>query len=294
MHADVVPTFAACCLAGLLLAASAAPMPQRQSASSASPRHVIIGDSADERAIDAYAVGNGPHGVLILGGIHGGYEANTSWLVWELLAYFEAEPTTVPDALTLWFVPAVNPDGLARGTRELANGIDPNRNWPTLDWSADTFGPGAVLLLGGGGAEPLSESETLALATWIEWTSPVVIVSYHSAAGLVMGGPIASWTGLLGAYQSATGYAAGNWTAYPVTGDFAQWAEARGIPSIEVELTDHVNPEVERNLAGLQAMLELLDWLLGGGGDAEPSGQDGRSRPYDERVLVSLLRVGGL
>ena len=34
-----------------------------------------------------------------------------------------------------------------------------------------------------------------------------------------------------------------------MTGDFAQWSEALGTPTIEVELTDHVDPEVERNLA---------------------------------------------
>jgi protein MpaA len=225
-----VPSLLACCLAGLLLATSA------------EPRHAVIGFSAEDRSIDAYALRKGPHALMILGGIHGGTETNTAWLVWELLAYFEAQPEAVPESVTLWFIPAVNPDGISNGTRGLANGVDPNRNWPTADWAADTFAPGAILRYGGGGTEPLSEPETTALAVFIEYVQPVAIVTYHSAAGVAMGGPIASESGLLQAYLDAAAYAAHDWVAYPVTGDFAQWAEAHGIPTIEVELTEPCRP----------------------------------------------------
>jgi protein MpaA len=245
-----VSILAACCLAGLLLVAA----PE--------PRHTIIGYSAQGRSIDAYAVGHGPHAVLILGGIHGGLESNTTWLVWELLAYFEVRPEAVPEQLTLLFVPVVNPDGLSTGTRGLANGVDPNRNWPTWDWVPDTFAPGGLMLFGGGGQLPLSEPETSVLAAWIDHVQQVTIISYHSAAGQVMGGPVANATGLLHAYLDATGYWGHDWIAYPVTGDFAQWSEGLGTPTIEVELTDHVDPEVERNLGGVLAVLDLLAALL--------------------------------
>jgi hypothetical protein len=200
--------------------------------------------------------------VLILGGIHGGRESNTAWLVWELLGYLQAQPMAVPDSVTVWFVPVVNPDGIENGTRELANGVDPNRNWPTLDWAPDTFAPGAILRYGGGGRQPLSEPETAALAVWIEHIQPVTIITYHSAAGLGMGGPVAVGSGLLQAYLDATAYAAHEWVAYPVTGDFAQWSEALGIPTIEVELSTHSDPEFDRNLAGVLSVLEALGSML--------------------------------
>src|SRR5215813_13140433 len=99
------------------------------------------GSSAEGRAIEAYRLGHGPLTVVIVGGIHGAYEINTSWLVWEFLHAFEDDPEAVPDNLTLVFVPEANPDGLANETRLLADGVDLNRNWPTSDWAADTFEP---------------------------------------------------------------------------------------------------------------------------------------------------------
>ncbi len=86
-----------------------------------------------------------------------------------------------------------------------------------------------------------------------------MIVSYHSAAGLVTGGPRARALGLEALYASTAGYASGDWTAYPVTGDFAQWAEQQqGIPTIEVELPDHANTDLEANLAAVRAVLQRL------------------------------------
>jgi hypothetical protein len=233
------------------------------------PRQVQIGVSAEERPIHTYAIGRGPHAVLVLGGIHGGSESNTVWLVWEMLDYFYNQPEAIPESVTLWFIPMANPDGVANGTRWLANGVDPNRNWPTEDWSPDTFAPG-LHVQGGGGPEPLSEPETAAVARWIEHLQPVAILAYHSAAGLIMGGSGGFETGLVDAYFAASGYAVHDWVAYPVTGDFGKWAEGQGIPTLEVELTDHVDPEIDRNLAGIQAVLHAVAIILA----ADPSYSD--------------------
>ena len=162
-------------------------------------------------------------------------------------------------AFGLTFLSAANPDGLANQTRMLANGVDPNRNWPTADWSVDTYVSGPTLVPGGGGPFPLSEPETQALAALVTQLRPALIVSYHSAAGLVSGGPSARAMGLEALYASAAGYAIGDWTAYPVTGDFAQWAEQRqGIPTIEVELPGHDHTDLEANLAAVRALLWQL------------------------------------
>jgi hypothetical protein len=222
------------------------------------PRQVPLGRSAEGRPIDAYTVGEGPMAVIIVGGIHGAVELNSSALVWELLDVFAADPQALPAGLQLVFVPEANPDGIADGTRELADGVDANRNWPTADWAPSTYGPGGSWLPDGGGDEPLSEPETIALAQLIARVQPIAVLSYHSAAGIAMGGPAAERSGLLEAYASASGYPSRTFLAYPVTGDFAQWLDEQDIPTVEVELTDHWLSELERNLAGVEAVVDRI------------------------------------
>jgi murein peptide amidase A len=225
----------------------------------------VIGHSAEGRAIRAYTLGNGTSNVAIVGGLHGAPEANSADLVWQVLQYYAGDTEAIPSDLKLLFLPEANPDGLADGTRELADGIDANRNWPTADWSPTSYGPGGELFPGGGGDQPLSEPETIALAEWIDRDKPVAVLSYHSAGGFVMGGPTALGEGLVDAYVNQTQpYAYRDWAFYPVTGDFAQWCEEQGIPVVEVELWDHVNADFDRNLAGVQAVLDTLESIVSG------------------------------
>jgi hypothetical protein len=78
-----------------------------------------------------------------------------------------------------------------------------------------------------------------------------------------MGGPSALGSGLVDAYLSAAdGYVYSDWGLYPVTGDFAQWLEEQGIATVEAELVDHLNPDFERNQAGVQAVLDTIDSAL--------------------------------
>ena len=233
---------AGCCLLGALLAQGTAPV------------QVRVGYSREGRPIEGYSLGNGPATAVIVGGIHGRPELNSSDLVWQLLEYFGSDPSALSPGLKLLFVPEANPDGLADGIRELADGVDPNRNFPTHDWLPGTFGPGKWLPDGGGDG-PLSEPETVALANLIQRIHPVAVLSYHSAAGIAMGGATADRTGMLAAYADNSGYPARPFVAYPVTGDFAQWCDDIGIPTVEVELSDHFDPEFDRNLAGAEAAL---------------------------------------
>jgi hypothetical protein len=222
----------------------------------------VIGYSAEGRPIAAYQLGGGAHSVLIVGGIDGASESNTTALVDQLLARLQDEPDLLRAGFVLLFVPAVNPDGLSDGTRMLADGVDANRNWPTADWVPDTYVAGPNQIRGGGGPFPFSEPETRALAEFVERVQPSLIVSYHSRAALVMAGPAARALDLDLVYASVTGYAWGDWTAYPVTGDFAQWAEDQGIPTLEIELPDHTSTDFEANFAALGALLAELQPLV--------------------------------
>jgi protein MpaA len=214
-----------------------------------------IGTSQAGRPLSIYQLGTGPHAVIVVGGIDGGTEGNTTALVEQLIDTLAGQPSLVPSELTLLFVPAANPDGVASGVRWLNDGVDENRNWPTADWATDTYVSGPTFIAGGGGTAPFSEPETRDLAAFVQQVRPEMIVSYHSAAGLVMSGPAAQRLGLDALYANVVGYPAGVWTAYPVTGDFAQWAEDRGIPTIEIELPDHSTTDFDDNLGAFEAVL---------------------------------------
>ncbi len=78
---------------------------------------VRVGYSREGRPIEGYILGSGPATAVIVGGIHGRLEIDSSDLVWQLLAYFESDLSAVPPGLKLLFVPEANPDGMAAGWR---------------------------------------------------------------------------------------------------------------------------------------------------------------------------------
>jgi protein MpaA len=218
----------------------------------------VIGFSSQGRPLTVYQLGTGLRSVLVVGGIDGGTESNTTGLVDQLLERLPDAPDLLHAGFVLLLLPAINPDGLASGTRMLADGVDANRNWPTADWTPDTYVAGPTLIPGGGGAYPWSEPETRALAAYVQRVRPSLIVSYHSAAALVMAGPAARAIGLDRLYAGIAGYAWGDWVAYPVTGDFAQWTENQGIPTVEVELPDHTSTDFDANFSAFQAVLGAM------------------------------------
>lgn len=237
---------------------TASPTPPPPPTPSVLPGTEVIGYSREGRPLLAFRVGSGRRTVLLVGGIHAGTEVNAAALVQQMLDQAQTTPDVWSADVALEILPLANPDGYADGTRELASGVDANRNWPTADWAPDTYeaGPyGPLMLAGGGGPSPLSEPETAALASFVLRLHPAAVVSYHSAASLVMGGPAAHARGLDEAYAQATGYRVGDWAAYPVTGDFAQWAEDQGIPTVEIELPDHRSTDFEANWNGLLNLL---------------------------------------
>jgi hypothetical protein len=229
----------------------------------------IIGVSSAGRPLTVYQLGAGPHSVLVVGGIDGGTESNTTALVDQLLQRLLDAPDLVHAGFVLLLLPAINPDGLVTGSRMLVDGVDANRNWPTGDWSPDTYVAGPTLIRGGGGPYPWSEPETRALAAYVQNVRPSLIVSYHSAAALVMAGPAARGLGLDRLYANITGYDRGDWVAYPVTGDFAQWSEDQGIPTVEIELPDHSTTDFEANYTAFMALIGAMRVQVGASGTGE-------------------------
>lgn len=127
-----------------------------------------FGTSVQGRPIRALTLGHGPRRVLFVGGIHGD-ETEGAYATSQLPAAFEA--AGLADAVTLVIVEDVNPDGRAAGTRENANGVDVNRNFP-----ATNFDPS-------NGGEPLSQPESRALKEIFERTDPALVLVMHSWNG---------------------------------------------------------------------------------------------------------------
>lgn len=229
------------------------------------PRHfeTVIGYSAGGNAITARRFGEGSRIVLLVGGIHGGWEANTVTLVDELISHFEANPSDILPNSSIILIRLANPDGLPHGRtpqgRFNANGVDLNRNWG-CGWSPDAVWRNAPV---NAGAQPFSEPETQALSTYIMSIRPSVALFYHSAAGGVFSGGCEGSThsqemaAILG---EATGYSYGQpFSAYPVTGTAPAWIDSLGIPSADVELFTTNESEFNRNLRGIMALQQWLD-----------------------------------
>jgi protein MpaA len=87
-------------------------------------RRVLLGRSANGRPIVAVELGDrrAPTALLVVGCIHGNEPAGAG-----VARLLEAQP---PTGVHVWVVESLNPDGVAAGTRENAQGVDLNRNFP--------------------------------------------------------------------------------------------------------------------------------------------------------------------
>ena len=117
--------------------------------------------------------------VLVTGSIHGTEPAG-------LAVIRRLRRLTPPAGVQVWTVRTVNPDGLERGTRQNAHGVDLNRNFPQR-WRGggqpfDGYYPGP---------SRASEPETRALMRLVRTIQPSVSIHYHQDFGLVnlTGGP---------------------------------------------------------------------------------------------------------
>ena len=234
----------------------------------AEPRESSIGTSQAGSPLELYTLGRGPKRVLIVGGQHGGPEANTVQLVQGLLDYFSSTPEELPAGIELDVLLVANPDGLAGGSRQFQSGVDPNRNWGGSDWRANAYDSNAVFRVGLGGPEPFSEVETQALADWILVNRPAFTVNYHSAGGFMFGPRDGPAGDLASVYAQASGYTwpggggGGGGTRSPLpyqaSGSMNRWMGENGFAALLVELSTPRATEIERNLGGLKAALAVL------------------------------------
>jgi g-D-glutamyl-meso-diaminopimelate peptidase len=237
----------------------------------------VIGTSAHGHSLESFRIGDGRHDVIVVGAIHGGYEWNTALLAYRFLTYFSVYPEKIPDNVSLHLIPIANPDGVVAVTgksgpfmavdvsgdttvgRLNGNGIDLNRNWG-CQWSPVGWWRETSV---SAGSRPFSEPETKALREYLIKIEPEVVIWLHSAAGLVIPG---NCEGIYHAPSEKAallygGYPLGEFDAYQVTGDAADWFAQHKIASFTVELSDHQGLEFAQNLAGLTSLMAGIEAL---------------------------------
>ncbi len=232
----------------------------------ATSTRTVIGTSVEARPIEAYTFGTGETDLLFVGGIHGGYEANTVRLAEAMIEEFQSNSSVIPDSVTVHIIPNLNPDGYAvvstasaQARRFNANDVDLNRNFGCR-WKPESTWRSAVV---SAGSAPFSEPEAAALRDYVAMVKPNAAVFWHSIGNAVFtsecgNGVLGATQLLMNTYASAANYeAAGLWTAYPVTGDAEGWLASIGIPAVTVELELRESIEWDRNWAGVLATLEL-------------------------------------
>ena len=236
----------------------------------------VMGFSAGGRPLTKYQFGSGPKQIVLVGGIHGGYEWNSILLAYQMIDYFTQNPGKIPDGVTLHIIPSANPDGQFETVgkngpfsledidplsdnisgRFNSNGVDLNRNWdcrwqPAAVWRSQSVSAGAY---------PFSEPETALLRDFFLNLQPTAVILWHSAANGAFGAgcpdiyPPAYALAQL--YGSAAGYPIyESFDSYEITGDASDWLAQQGVAAITIELATHETLEWEKNLAGVTAVL---------------------------------------
>ncbi|MDX1416310.1 MAG: M14 family zinc carboxypeptidase [Candidatus Promineifilaceae bacterium] len=238
----------------------------------------VVGYSAVcDLPIVSYRFGEGEVPVILVSGMHGGYEWNTIQLAYEVYDYFQANPEFIPPSLSVYLIPNANPDGLYAVTREVGrftpddirentvpgrfngNNVDLNRNWD-CNWSSISMWRDQEI---SGGSAPFSEPENQALRQFILNIQPELVLFWHSAArGVYAAGcgavdPLSKSQAQI--FGSASGYPVyDSFQHYAITGDASDWLSSQNIPSFTVELATHEFLDWDMNLAGMAALFQNL------------------------------------
>jgi len=175
--------------------------------------------------IKAQGASNGRN-ILIIGVFHG-EEPQGKYLIDK---YLETDLSGIKN--NLYFIPCLNPDGMALNKRQNANGIDLNRNFPSKNW-VRTNNPEYF-----GGTEAGSEIETKFIISVLNNFKFDAVLSIHAPFKIV------NYDGdakdLAEKISELTGYPVQSDIGYPTPGSFGTYAGIeRHIPVITLELDEN-------------------------------------------------------
>jgi protein MpaA len=168
--------------------------------------------------------------LLIFAAIHG-EEPETTYALSRALRQLPEPPSHCAVVL------AANPDGLIRGTRGNARGVDLNRNFPSKDWQSEPVTHRSTIedrsdILLSTGESPASEPETRALLALIRELEPRAVVALHAPLACIddvndsaLGQRLAQRTGMPLVRD----------VGYPTPGSFGSWGSDNGVPVVTYE-----------------------------------------------------------
>ncbi len=231
-----------------------------------------IGQSVQGRDLEVATIGDRSGAAVVVVGSIQGDQPNTRDLISYLIEDFNRDRNRIPAGVAFHFIPTINPDGNAAGTRRNAHNVDLNRNWDTFDWTANPDQPGGVVT-GAGGSRPHSEPETQSLAAYLlalQRQNPNLrLVLWHSSQRITSSGhvyPGYTSSGLDSAaldlawrYADETGYAVKeDWAPYETTGELIIWCAEEGVEAIDIVIpaSSSGSNSSLRNLT-MEALLEM-------------------------------------
>ncbi|MEM1332321.1 MAG: M14 family zinc carboxypeptidase [Actinomycetota bacterium] len=177
--------------------------------------------------------------VMMIGGIHGD-ERDSATLV------ESCRSVRRPDDVSLTLLPVLNADGWAAETRNNANDVDLNRNFPWR-WGADDHGPFEA-----------SELETRALIFHLEATRPDLVLFVHQPLGYVA--PIGETSQRYAElWRDITGLRI--WRDVLQRGGGETWtSQVLGLGALLVELSgwESTPEELAANRAAFQMLLDVV------------------------------------
>jgi murein peptide amidase A len=193
----------------------------------------VYGTSVDGIPLTVHRPDSGTAEIVILAAIHGD-ETETTVVVSEALRCLPRGDLQAAVIL------CGNPDGMLRGTRGNARGVDLNRNFPTSNWSPDPVcyksrANDARDIALTPGAQPASEPETQALLALLDQLKPRAVVSLHSALACIDDSG-ASHLGRQLADRCALPFLTE--IGYPTPGSMGTWAGEQGLNLVTLELED--------------------------------------------------------
>jgi protein MpaA len=167
----------------------------------------------------------------VFAGIHG-EEAETTYALSRALRQLAESPEHCAVVL------AANPDGLIRGTRVNARGVDLNRNFPARNWSPAPVTHRSTMedasdVVGSPGTRAASEPEVQALLALIDELEPLTVVALHAPLACIDDPgetPLGRWL------ANRTGMPLVRDVGYPTPGSLGSWGKDHGLRIVTYEL----------------------------------------------------------
>lgn len=227
----------------------------------------VIGHSVQGKEIEAFRFGQGANCLVVAGGIHGAFEANTIQITDALIEELKESEDSLP--LVVYVIKNLNPDGF-RSTwknpvarrdagilRMNAHSVDLNRNWDTPDWKRHVTYTRNETREWAGGPTPMSEPEVQSFASFVLGLQdmygicPVIMLHSFVFQDVEIGAAFPSYHSddkgrrhtdafameMVRSFSSTGEFTShSEWDQYEVPGEFLHWAGIHGIPAIDVEL----------------------------------------------------------